>query len=224
MAAYYRDAISPRPMRDGGMFGCRDAMRDERRGCNLCVCTDHDQMSCWRDVGGLARARYSCGEGTLLFMMVDASTRGVWLARGPAGVPCPWLAVSCGLLSGLVTNMSYVAVECDADPGARRCGPCAAAPPAPPPRFPRLGSSGFVAEDSGVRTSRAIGSVRFAADMRHAWSTARLSLFSALSQTVQRMVHGAGCPHASTPTARGAPGGSDPRHPTPPDSHTLRPT
>ena len=57
-----------------------------------------------------------------MFMMVDASTRGVWLARGPAGVPCPWLAVSCGLLSGLVTNMSYVAVECDADPGARRCG------------------------------------------------------------------------------------------------------
>ena len=180
MAAYYRDAISPRPMRVGGMFGCRDAMRDERRGCNLCVCTDHDQMSCWRDVGGLARARYSCGEGTLLFMMgLMRRTRGVWLARGPAGVPCPWLAVSCGLLSGLVTNMSYVAVECDADPGARRCGPCAAAPPAPPPRFPRLGSSGFVAEDSGVRTSRAIGSVRFAADMRHAWSTARLSLFSA---------------------------------------------
>ena len=140
MAAYYRDAISPRPMRDGGMFGCRDAMRDERRGCNLCVCTDHDQMSCWRDVGGLARARYSCGEGTLLFMMVDVLMRlrgGVWLARGPAGVPCPWLAVSCGLLSGLVTNMSYVAVECDADPGARRCGPCAAAPPAPP--VPRRG-------------------------------------------------------------------------------------
>ena len=141
MAAYYRDAISPRPMRDGGMFGCRDAMRDERRGCNLCVCTDHDQMSCWRDVGGLAGARYSCGEGTLLFMMRDASTRGVWLARGPAGVPCPWLAVSCGLLSGLVTNMSYVAVECDADPGARRCGPCAAAPPAPP--VPRRGFPGF---------------------------------------------------------------------------------
>ena len=75
-----------------------------------------------------------------MFMMVDVLMRlrgGVWLARGPAGVPCPWLAVSCGLLSGLVTNMSYVAVECDADPGARRCGPCAAAPPAPP--VPRRG-------------------------------------------------------------------------------------